>query len=148
MKKYMIFFSLVFAVLLSACAPKVAETPSAADMPDGISIKVDTESITPEGASFILFHPTEMNIQYGDAYKLQKLQDSQWEDIPTVIENYAFHTIAYELPKNTPVELEIDWEWLYGSLPAGEYRLMKECMDFRAPGDFDTYTISAAFIVE
>ena len=85
-------FSLLFAVLLSACTPKVTENPSAADMPDGISIKVDTESITPEGASFILFHPTEMNIQYGDAYKLQKLQDSQWEDVPTIIENYAFHS--------------------------------------------------------
>ena len=148
MKKYLMLVSLLFAILLSACTPQITEDPSTAGLPDGISIKVDTESITPEGASFILFHPTEMHIQYGDDYKLQKLQNSQWEDVPTIIDHYAFNAIAYELPKNTPTELEIDWTWLYGSLPAGEYRLVKECMDFHSTGEYDLYTVSAAFIVK
>lgn len=148
MKK--IVFSLLFALLLSACAPKEEELPEEkiAALPEGITMTVDTETLTPEGASFLLLQTTDLNIQYGDDFKLQTLNGSQWEDVSTVIENDGFHSIAYKLPENEPKTLELDWTWLYGSLPAGEYRLVKTFMDFRETGDFDTYTITAPFAIE
>ncbi|MBR2061823.1 MAG: hypothetical protein IJ969_00725 [Anaerotignum sp.] len=148
--KKRILFSLFFALLLSACTPKTNEIPEEkiAALPEGITMTVDKETITPEGASFLLLQTTELDIQYGDDYKLQKLEGSQWVDVPIIIDDYAFHAIAYELPKDKPQTLEIDWAWLYGSLPAGEYRLVKEFMDFRGTGDYDIYTITAAFTIE
>lgn len=147
MKKSLLVFSLLTALLLSACA---RDLPLEETLPisEGIVMTVDTETITPEGASFLLMQNTDLNIQYGDDYTLQQFNGGTWEDVPVIVENYGFHSIAYQLPKDTPQALEIDWAWLYGSLPAGEYRLVKEFMDFREAGDFDTYTISAAFIIE
>ena len=147
MKKSILFLSLVLALILSACTPKQDEIPEEliSTLPAGITMTVDEETITPEGASFLLLQTTEMDIKYGDNYKLQKYDGSTWVDVPTIIENYAFHSIAYSLPENEPKVLELDWAWLYGSLPAGEYRLVKEFMDFRGTGDFDNYTIAAAF---
>ena len=68
---------------------------------------MDKETITPEGASFLLLQTTELDIQYGDDYKLQKLEGSHWVDVPIIIDDYAFHAIAYELPKDKPQTLEI-----------------------------------------
>ena len=147
MKKSLLVFSLLTALLLSACANNQPQE----EMPpvsEGIVMTVDTETITPEGSSFLLMQNTDLNIQYGDDYTLQQFNGGTWEDVPVIVENYAFHSIAYQLPKDTPKTLEIDWAWLYGSLPAGEYRLVKEFMDFRDAGDFDIYTISAAFTIE
>lgn len=148
--KKRILFSLFFALILSACTPKTNEIPEEkiAALPEGITMTVDKETITPEGASFLLLQTTELDIQYGDDYKLQKLEGSQWVDVPIIIDAYAFHAIAYELPKDKPQTLEIGWAWLYGSLPAGEYRLVKEFMDFRGTGDYDIYTITATFTIE
>ena len=39
---------------------------------------------------------------------------------------------------NDSREFELNWEWLYGKLPAGTYRIGKEIMDFRETGDYDT----------
>ena len=42
-------------------------------------------------------------------------------------------------------EWEVNWEWLYGELPNGHYRIGKEFMDFRGTGDYDTMMIYAEF---
>ena len=52
------------------------------------------------------------------------------------------------IPKDNVTEWEIDWEWLYGTLPTGKYRLGKEIMDFRGPGDYDTQIIYAEFEIK
>ena len=149
MKKSLILFSLLAAVVLSACAKDLPlEETVQLPVSEGIVMTVDTETVTPEGASFLLSQNTDLDIQYGEDYTLQQFNGSTWEDVPVIAENYAFHSIAYNLPKDSPKTLEIDWAWLYGSLPAGEYRLVKEFMDFRGTGDFDTYTITAPFIIQ
>ena len=45
--------------------------------------------------------------------------------------------ICYNFPEGQTTEFEYSWEWLYGKLPAGTYRLEKEFMDFRKTADFD-----------
>jgi hypothetical protein len=42
----------------------------------------------------------------------------------------------------------VDWEWLYGNLDNGEYRIVKNVLDFKAPGDFDTHYLAAEFRVD
>lgn len=122
--------------------PSLPET-----LPDGISLSVLPGSITPGGASFRLFHNTNANLQFGSAFTLQKKKDGAWENLPYAIENGAFTMEAYYLPKGDPRTLEIRWDWLYGELPPGEYRLVKTVADFRGTGDFDDYTLAAEFVI-
>ena len=42
---------------------------------------------------------------------------------------------------------EIDWEWLYGTLPVGEYRIVKSVMDFVEAGSFEEKEYFAEFAI-
>ena len=75
---------------------------------------------------------------YGSEYKLMVWQDDAWKMVPPIIDNYAWTQEAYFIPMEGTVSCEIDWNWLHGTLPAGKYRLIKEIMDFRGTGNFDT----------
>ena len=81
---------------------------------------------------------TSGELQTGSEYKLFVLKADRWIEVPTVIKEYGWDAVAYMIPKNESREFEINWEWLYGELPAGKYRIGKEIMDFRASGDYDT----------
>jgi len=43
-----------------------------------------------------------------------------------IIEDYAFISIGYTVDENNEVKFALDWEWLYGKLPPGSYRILKE----------------------
>lgn len=69
---------------------------------------------------------------------MEVVKNDQWVSVQTIpYIDYAWHAIAYGIQKNEITELKVDWEWLYGQLPAGYYKLKKEIMDIRAAGDFD-----------
>ena len=86
-------------------------------------------------------------LQTGSDYHLIML-DGAWKDVPTVIEDYGWNTIAYMVPKEDSTEFEINWEWLHGKLPAGTYRIIKGFTDFRESGDYDTETYWAEFEIK
>lgn len=56
-----------------------------------------------------------------------------------------FTVLPIPMPENQPVEWKADWEALYGTLEPGQYRLVKPVMDFRGPGDFTEYGLTAEF---
>ena len=44
-------------------------------------------------------------------------------------ENYFWNSIGYKIDRNNKLVLEIDWEWLYGSLSNGTYRIVKDAIE-------------------
>lgn len=88
-------------------------------------------------------------LQDGDDFILERYIDENWEEVPVIIEgDYGFNAIAYNIPKEETTERALSWEWLYGQLAPGEYRIGKNVLDFRKTADFDKYTIYAYFILE
>ena len=59
----------------------------------------------------------------------------------------AWTSEAYMIQKDGTVSMNVNWEWLYGKLEPGTYRLVKQVMDFRGPGDFDEKEYSAEFTI-
>lgn len=118
---------------------------------DKIGLLFDLKKITPTGATLVFHQYDEKaptgELEYGDAFVLEVFKDDQWEEVPAALNNYAFNAIAYTIPSRNSSEQELDWEWLYGALEPGNYRIKKEIMDFRASGDFDKYTVYAQFIL-
>lgn len=117
-----------------------------------IALYMRLEKISSTGA-IVVFHQYDAEaptgeLTYGDDFKLEVLQDENWEEVPVIVEgNYGFHQIAYTVPPEESIEQEINWEWLYGELPPGEYRISKTVHDFRASGDYDVYTICGRFVL-
>ena len=74
---------------------------------------------------------------YGEWYKIEKQKDGNWYDVKTVIKDYGFNEIGYLPNESSEVEFNVDWEWLYGKLPTGKYRLLKQVNSEYISVEFD-----------
>lgn len=115
---------------------------------EGVSMSVKKDSVTANGAVITLLNKADKDYQYGQQYFIQKYEDGRWYQVPYVIEDFGFEDIVYGLEKDSKSEFTIDWNWLYGSLEIGEYRIVKDIMDFRDTGDYDVYTLTAEFTIK
>ena len=61
---------------------------------------------------------------YGEAYILQRQVDGEWQDAETVPDNYGFPMVGYNVPGGAEASIYYNWEWLYGALEPGEYRMV------------------------
>ena len=89
-------------------------------------------------------------LQYGSYYTLQRLENGQWADVEMLPQEYdvAWTMEAYIIQRHDTTRQRIDWEWLYGKLPAGHYRIGKDVDLFRGTGDYDTEMFWAEFDIK
>lgn len=115
----------------------------------GLTLSV--KNVTPIGLTLVCTknggNPTG-EIHCGTAYSLIVLEDGTWKNVPTIPEEYGWDGLGYMIPEGKDTEFELSWEWLYGKLPAGTYRLTKEFMDFRKTADYDTAMYWVEFVIE
>lgn len=91
---------------------------------ENVSISISNISLT--GATIIIKDTNEEPYTYGEWYKIEKQVNGKWVEVETIIEDYGFNSIGYLPDKNNEVKFVMDWEWLYGELPLGSYRILKE----------------------
>ena len=73
-------------------------------------------------------------------------EENGWKEMPYVVEgDIAWTEEAWMITTDDVYEWDINWEYLYGAIPEGKYRIGKEIMDFRGPGDFDKAIYFAEF---
>ena len=124
MKKILAFI-LLFSCLCLLVGCKT-ETKSEIFPTDVENVTLRIENVSPIGATLIIKDTNETSDLYGEWYKIEKNIDGTWYDVATVIDNYGFSYIGYLTNDNNEVSFEINWEWLYGSLPTGTYRILKQ----------------------
>ena len=112
-----------------------------------IIMQVKDGIATPSGATITLKNFTGIEYTYGESYTVQRKTDNGWIDVVPILENYGFTAIGYILPPMESEEIIIDWEWLYGTLPAGDYRIAKEALFVKSQGDYDTFALYATFSI-
>ena len=115
----------------------------------GVTLRVTQASAT--GLSYVWEQAgglPEGELSTGTWYEVLRLEGGEWVPQPYLPDNVGWETVALLLPEGGSLDGETDWEWLYGSLPAGEYRFVKEVMLFRGTGDYDTQKLSASFSIE
>lgn len=113
----------------------------------GLSLNVQNASSTGLTLEFIRDggSPTG-ELQYGSSYWLQRLEDGRWRAVEHADpeQEIGWTEEAYNIPDEGRRQY-VDWEWLYGRLPSGQYRIFKDVMDFRETGDYDMYSYYAEF---
>ena len=88
------------------------------------SMEILKGTLTSTGMTIQITNQSEEEIFCGEDYKLQYLKGEEWLDVPYVIDNWAFNEPAYVIGQQA-LRMEVDWEWLYGELPAGTYLFTK-----------------------
>ena len=116
-----------------------------------IALSFSLKNISTTGATLIFDQydadAPKGELMFGEDFVIEVLKDGEWEKVPTSIESYGFDAIAIMVKSGDTVERELDWEWLYGELEPGEYRIGKSVNDFIESGNFDKYMVYAHFII-
>lgn len=115
---------------------------------DGVAMKLIDNTNT--SVTIELLNTSDLDIQYGDAYTLEAKdhETGEWFRVNTIIDNYAFNSLAYTTQKGTPSTIDIDFEWLYGKLAKGTYRIVKELQEIKPTDGFVKHWYSVEFVVE
>lgn len=114
----------------------------------GVTMNVKKETVSSSKLTVIFENNSSNQGIFGECFSLERKFDEKWYQVPISISgNYAFTSIGYNLNSGETRELMVDWKWLYGSLGAGEYRIIKDILDFRGTGDYDTYYLAAEFSI-
>jgi len=75
-----------------------------------------------------IFHGSDRGqLMYGTDYTLEKLEAGQWVAVEALPQEnpVGWATVGYTIGLNSIANHHIDWDWLYGQLPAGHYRIGK-----------------------
>lgn len=109
--------SVIFILSLAGCTNTA--------VPNDIELYLEEGTLSSSGVTLFIKNNSDFYFTYGADYCIEKYKDGQWKQLPDP-ENYAVITIAYLLlPHSKSEKINFDWEWRYGKLPQGEYRIAK-----------------------
>ena len=113
---------------------------------DDVTMVVRKETVSPKGLTLVFENKSNNHAIYGEYFLLEQKINDKWYEVPISINgDYGFNDIGYELNTGQSREYEMDWEWLYGSLETGDYRIIKDVSDFKETGDYHQHYLSAEF---
>ena len=113
-------------------------------------ITLTLKNLTRTGATIVCTQsggvPTG-ELQTGSFFILEKLTETGWKEVEHLPQerDVSWTSIAYLVNIDGTTEWTINWEWLYGELPDGHYRIGKPFDDFRGTANYDTMMIYATF---
>lgn len=113
-----------------------------------VTMEVKEDSVKPTGLTVVFENDSNKTIIFGEKYILETRADDTWYEVPVLIENYNLGDIGYELANRQTRELDVNWEFLYGKLEAGEYRIIKDIVDFRDSGSYSKEHVACEFALK
>ena len=111
-------------------------------------VRINIHSAFPNGIAFHFENNTANRYIYREAFVLYIYDNHEWRLVEPIIDNWGFNDEGYYIePQSATETIRMDWEWLYGELPFGNYRIKKEVLLLRSPGDNDKFDIDAYFSI-
>ena len=117
------------------------------------NLEMQVTDVTPSGATVEFIQQGDFpdrgaaTLQFGTHYTLERLENGQWAEVEMLPQEYdvAWTMEAYMIEIGKTATRRENWEWLYGELPAGHYRIGKDVDLFRTTGDWDSEMFYAEF---
>ena len=116
---------------------------------EGVTMFTKKGSVDKKGLTLRFGNKIKPEVIYGEDFILEKEIDEKWYELPVIIDGeYGFNDIAYEITFEGGPDWDVDWQWLYGELEEGHYRIIKEISNFKENGDYEKYYLSAEFDIK
>lgn len=134
-------------------AEAVTDEQAQAEQKAAWGLTLTAENVTAKGLTIVCTQAggeVTGELETGSWYTVQRLVNGAWETVEyTEIDEdqVGWTAEAWFIPLNDTTEWKVDWTWLYGELPAGEYRIGKEIVDFREAGDYDEAVLYTEFTI-
>lgn len=139
----------IFLLGITGCEKEIKGKPQESKIKilnGGVRFTVKEGTLSNTKATFILKNTSKTKITYGTSYWMEKEENGKWYKIEPKDEMW-FTLPEFELNPKESRELEIDWEYGYGKLSPGKYRVVKE-VDFEYQSERKKYNIAAEFTIE
>jgi len=95
----------------------------------GVSLSIKENSLSSTGMTLTVINNGDTDFLFGESYNLEKEIDGKWCQIVYVAkeQDISWELIGYMVSAKESYEFApIDWEWLFGKLQAGNYRIIKD----------------------
>lgn len=112
---------------------------------EGVSMSIKEGTLTNKGVTVIITDMSNRDNIYGTPYRIDKYEDGEFKKLDTIIDDYAWTMQGFSVDENNTLELKADWEWLYGKLKKGKYRIVK---DTSYAGEGTNHYITAEFEIK
>ena len=124
-KLFLLCLIVFMITILSGCSKKPDGKVSTYTMTDDkVAISVKKDTITKKGLTLVMENKTGERFNYGAEYHLEKKYNKKWYIIEPK-NKIVFTSMAYEVEAEQTKEIKFDWEYGYGELPKGKYRIVK-----------------------
>ena len=161
MRKFICF---VLAMLLcfgcAACGPQpeedITDEIMQAEQKAAWGLTLTAEDVTPAGLTLVCTQAGgepagQQELFTGSWFTLEYLKNGKWHSVKYAKgmnkEEVSWTAEGWVIPNGDTVKWTIDWTWLYGELPTGEYRIGKQYLASYGTGDYDEVTLYAEFTV-
>ena len=158
--KRILLASLLIVMIFTGCESSSIGIIGGADGPTAIYVAEEDEwgitilasNVTNTGVTLKINQKggkAKGELQTGADYFIETMSDGEWKPVETITgDPLVWNALAYIIKKNDTTEMNINWEYGYGKLAPGYYRLAKEIMNFNAPGDYEEKIYYAYFTIE
>ncbi len=90
---------------------------------DTISMEIKEGTLTNKGATVIITDKSKKKNIYDGGFLIYKKGIGRWLALPS--KEQWVNAIGYRTDENGKLEFDCNWEWWYGKLKKGTYRLVK-----------------------
>lgn len=151
MKKLFAIILALMLLFITGCA-QTAGTSGSGEESDEWGITLSAQDVTATGMTLVCIQSGETptgELQTGSPFAIEQLLDEEWLPVPTApgILDWAWTMEAWMIQPDTTTKWDVNWEFLYGELGPGIYRIQKEIMHFRGPGDYTKRPYYAEFAI-
>lgn len=133
-----IFISRSRDALMDKCSKKIGDL-------DGVSMVIKNGTLTSVGATVVITDTSDRKNIYGDSYFLERLNNGEWTKLKPKNPMFFNAIGRYVDDEIHTLEFEISWEYHYGKLKSGKYRIVKDTSE---EGEGTTHYITVEFSIE
>ena len=114
---------------------------------ENVTMEIVEGTLTNTGATIVITDLSEENNTYGEWYRIDKQKDGKWYELENIVAgDVGWHAIGHLVGEDNTLTMEVDWEWLYGPLEKGKYRIVKGFSNEKNP--YTNRHIAAEFTIE
>ena len=114
---------------------------------DNVTMEIVGGTLTNTGATIVITDLSGEDNTYSEWYRVDKLEDGKWYELEDIVNgNVGWHSVGRSVGEDNKLTMEINWEWLYGPLKNGKYRIVKGFSDEKNP--YADRHVAAEFTIE
>ncbi len=125
----------------------LTKSPYDVDTCDFASISIVEDTLTEKGATIEFTYTGETSGTTGEWFNIEVNIDGEWYGMPFIYDNTGFDSIGYEIKKDTVFSHEYNWNYIYGALRPGFYRIVCEISD-DSTRPYTNYYLADVFTIE